>query len=158
MFQPASKKGVSRMSRRWIGVGWEVNGSRQGTEAAPHGCGGGGEECDTVLSNARSLSLPSFSLCGLRVINKMSEKVSSNARKRNKLKCLVHGCNQTFDDDYRTSHNIKYHKDLLSKKKSIPYETYGAPKNPFSMAARYKQNPNDTADASTNAIKHDQVW
>ena len=37
-------------------------------------------------------------------------------------------------------------------------ETYGAPKNPFSMAARYKQNPNDTADSSTNAIKHDQVW
>ena len=113
-----------------------------------------------MLSNARSLSLPPFSLCGLRVINKMSEKGSSNARKRKrtKLKCLVHGCNQALDDDYRKSHNIKYHKDLLPKNKSIPYETYGAPKNPFSMAARYKQNPNDTADSSTNAIKHDQVW
>ena len=61
-----------------------------------------------MLSNARVLSLPSLSLCGLRVINKMSEKVLERGkRKRTKLKCLVHGYNQTFDDDYRTSHNIK---------------------------------------------------
>ena len=65
--------------------------------------------------------------------------LSARKRKRTKLKCLLPGCNQTFDNDYRLSHNKKHHKGLLFKNKSVPYETLGALKNPFLMAAKQRQ-------------------
>ncbi len=57
----------------------------------------------------------------------------SRKRKQVKLKCLVRSCNQVFDDDYRLAHNRKYHKDLLSKNKCIPYEVNGAARSPFEL-------------------------
>ena len=71
----------------------------------------------------------------------MSDATDSRVRKRKgtKLKCLVPGCNQTFDNDNRLSHNKKHHKGLLFKDKSVPYETLGALKNLFLIAAKQRQ-------------------
>ena len=55
-------------------------------------------------------------------------------RKRVKLKCLV--CGRAFDDDYRTDHNTKYHPEYKSENRLVPFETLGAPKNPFEAAKR----------------------
>ena len=86
----------------------------------------------------------------------MSDKQGTSAsrkRKRIKLKCLVSGCNQTFDHDYRASHNKKYHEDLLKRSRSIPFEVFGAPKNPFSMfkSIQQKQQENSGSSASEAA-------
>ncbi len=75
---------------------------------------------------------------------------ASRKRKRIKLKCLVAGCNQTFDDDYRANHNRKYHKDLLTRSSSIPYDVVGAPKNPFSMSKSSQQKQRETSSSSTS--------
>ena len=62
----------------------------------------------------------------------MNDVTASSARKRTKLKCLVPGFNQTFDNDYRLCHSEKHHKGLLFKNKSVPYET-------FLIAAKQRQ-------------------
>jgi hypothetical protein len=50
----------------------------------------------------------------------------------------VSGCPEpVFNSDYRHEHNRKYHLQLLSANKSIPFETLNAPKNPFVAAAAY---------------------
>ena len=80
-------------------------------------------------------SFDSFRICT------MSNATDSSARKRKrtKLKCLVPGCNQTFDNDYRLSQNKKHHKGLLFKTKNVQYETLGALKSPFLTAAKRRQ-------------------
>ena len=81
----------------------------------------------------------------------MSDKQGTSAsrkRKRIKLKCLVSGCNQTFDDDYRASHNKKYHEDLLKRSRSI--EVFGAPKNPFSMFKSIQQKQQEYSGSSAS--------
>jgi len=44
-----------------------------------------------------------------------------------------------FDEGYRNEHNRKYHADLISENKAIPYETLGAPSDPFEAAAQKKK-------------------
>ena len=58
-------------------------------------------------------------------------------RRRIKLKCLV--CSRVFDNDYRIEHNNKYHPEYRKQKKLVPYETLGAPKNPFEAAKRKQE-------------------
>ena len=43
-----------------------------------------------------------------------------NHRKRRKVECIV--CHRTFDSDYLTRHNRKYHADRLKKHQHIPYK------------------------------------
>ena len=95
-------------------------------------------------------SIDSFRLCTI------SDATDSSTRKtkRTKLKCFVPGCNQTFDNDYRLSHKKKHHKGLLFKNKSVPYETLGALKNPFLIAAKQRQTSQVRGDfISTSDIK-----
>ena len=56
--------------------------------------------------------------------------------KRIKLECSV--CQMTFDSDYRKKHNEKYHGDMLSAHRHIPYKAVGAPENPFMFSKRSK--------------------
>jgi hypothetical protein len=51
--------------------------------------------------------------------------------KRRKIECLL--CEKTFDSDYRSRHNNKYHSDKVKKHQHIPYEYAGAPANPFQV-------------------------
>ena len=66
----------------------------------------------------------------------MSDANDSNARKRTKLKCLVLGCNQIFDNDYHLSSNKKHYKGLLFKNIRAQYETLGTLENLFLIAAK----------------------
>ena len=52
--------------------------------------------------------------------------------KRRKIECLL--CNKTFDSDYRTRHNKKYHVNCLKNHRHIPYKNAGAPANPFQVS------------------------
>ena len=52
-----------------------------------------------------------------------------NHRKRRKLECIL--CHRTFDSDYLTRHNRKYHAGRLKKHQHIPYKNAGAPANPL---------------------------
>ena len=58
-------------------------------------------------------------------------------RRRIKIKCLV--CSRVFDNDYRIEHNNKYHPEYRVQNKLVPYETLGAPKNPFEAAKRKQE-------------------
>jgi hypothetical protein len=64
----------------------------------------------------------------------MSGISASRKRKRHKIKCLL--CKRTFDDDYRVEHNKKYHPLYKKENKHVPYEVFGAAKNPFEAAKR----------------------
>ena len=44
---------------------------------------------------------------------------------------------RTFDSDYLTRHNRKYHADRLKKHQHIPYKNAGAPANPFQVSNRH---------------------
>ena len=55
-------------------------------------------------------------------------------RIRGKLRCLL--CQKTFDNDYRISHNRKYHLDYMNMKRHVPYETIDALKSPFEIMAK----------------------
>ena len=59
-----------------------------------------------------------------------------NHRKRRKVECIL--CHRTFDSDYLTRHNRKYHADRLKKhQQHIPYKNAGAPANPFQVSNRH---------------------
>ncbi len=72
---------------------------------------------------------------------------TAKKRKRIKLQCLVSDCNAEFDDDYRHSHNKKYHQNLLTANKNIPYQVAGAIKSPWT-----------SIKATKTVTKQDEVW
>ena len=47
-------------------------------------------------------------------------------------------CSRVFND-YRIEHNNKYHPECRKQNKLVPYETVGAPKNPFEAAKRKEE-------------------
>ena len=57
----------------------------------------------------------------------------SRKRKRIKLQCKL--CRREFDDDFRLSHNSKYHADYIEKNKHVPYKADGAIRSPFAWVA-----------------------
>ena len=52
-------------------------------------------------------------------------------QRRRKIECLE--SERTFDSDFRSRHNERYHKVFLHEKKHIKYEIAGAPANPFEL-------------------------
>ena len=46
-----------------------------------------------------------------------------------KIKCLV--CKSVFNCDCSLKHNSANHEEFLKSSKNIPFEVFGAPKNPF---------------------------
>ena len=67
----------------------------------------------------------------------MDKNQLKRKEKRTKIRCLV--CQQMFEDDYRKQHNKKYHSNLQQERKFIPFETVGAPANPFTFAQQQKR-------------------
>jgi len=61
--------------------------------------------------------------------------LAMSKRFREKLRCKVKDCAKPVsDEDYRKEHNRKYHADLISENKAVPYERLGAPSDPFHAA------------------------
>ena len=69
---------------------------------------------------------------------------------RLKIRCLE--CNVEMDFEYKTKHNLKFHKHLLNKRKIIPYSVVGAPKNPFEVATG-KSSKFSKTELSTERLK-----
>jgi hypothetical protein len=69
---------------------------------------------------------------------------SQPKRKRIKLQCEE--CNSTFDDDYRTKHELKYHSGRRTRVKTV-----GAPINPFFACVQptKKKTPDSNSSLST---------
>ena len=67
----------------------------------------------------------------------MSNIGRGTKRRRIKVNCLV--CSRVYDNDYRIEHNNKYHPEYRKQNKLVPYETVGAPKNPFEAAKRKQE-------------------
>jgi len=57
----------------------------------------------------------------------------------------VRDCNEIFDDDFRHTHNKKWHKD--TQKKVIPYHVVGGRKNPWAYSR----------DSQSNSVQS-KVW
>ena len=53
-----------------------------------------------------------------------------NKAKRHKIECLV--CRRTFDSDYRTCHNEKYHRKMIAGNETVPYKILVSQLNSFS--------------------------
>lgn len=74
-------------------------------------------------------------------------------RVRHKVTCGV--CNRTFDNDYRNSHNKKYHEDMLRNRKHIKYSVVGAPESPFAAMAKRSKIPDVSTENPTTSTTSD---
>ena len=80
----------------------------------------------------------------------MDQRQTKNPpRKRRKLQCEV--CHEVFNDDYRLTHNRKYHSDMLKQNKLVRYKEANAPENPFVAAASAsrKKAPSSSSTSET---------
>ena len=87
----------------------------------------------------------------LEIMGDSGESITSSTRKRKrvKLKCLLPGCNGTFDDDYHTKHNKQFHAELIKSRKSIPFETVGARKQQFFFAVKQLDTQSEENSAAS---------
>ena len=90
----------------------------------------------------------------LEIMKDSDESTTSSTRKRKrvKLKCLVSGCNCTFDDDYHTKHNKQFHAELIKSRKSIPFETVGARKQHFIAVKQLGTQSEENSAASQVSV------
>ena len=58
---------------------------------------------------------------------------------------------EVFNDDYRLTHNRKYHSDMLKQNKLVRYKEANAPENPFVAAASAsrKKAPSSSSTSET---------
>ena len=80
--------------------------------------------------------------------SKLSKRNKSRKRTRVKLECLV--CHSQFDDDYRPTHNKRFHHEMLKKNKAIPYQDVNAQPNPFVAAKKPCLKSTSQASSSTS--------
>ena len=57
-------------------------------------------------------------------------------------------CKKTFDNDYRSNHNKKYHSDYVKVKGPIPFHTAGAPLNPFTAVSKKRARSSEKPAAT----------